>query len=218
MGEKGRNNNELSIKYWLVISEAKEQCSKKYKYFDFFTREGFFLKSDIIFAFKFQEKLVLTIFFLPIPSSNSTLMVDPMSEEHIYVTRGFSLNIPSSSHEGEFRWSCLPTFEAGGPERSPRVKDPLLLPGRSLKKMNIYLLLFFFPWSWLIIWRVFTNQFHVKKFRDKNKINLCTYSPIKWRCWYYFSPCVPSNDSIVICSWRHISKKTFFRQEVLNSN
>lgn len=68
-----------------------------------------------------------------------------MSEEHIYVTRGFSLNIPSSSHEGEFRWSCLPTFEAGGPERSPRVKDPLLLPGRSLKKMNIYLLLFFFP-------------------------------------------------------------------------
>ena len=102
-------------------------------------------------------------------------MVDPMSEEHIYVTRGFSLNIPSSSHEGEFRWSCLPTFEAGGPERSPRVKDPLLLPGRSLKKMNIYLLLFFFPWSWLIVWRVFTNQFHVKKLRDKNKINLCMH-------------------------------------------
>ena len=67
-----------------------------------------------------------------------------MSEEHIYVTRGFSLNIPSSSHEGEFRWSCLPTFEAGGPERSPRVKDPLLLPGRSLKKMNMYILTIIF--------------------------------------------------------------------------
>ena len=64
-------------------------------------------------------------------------MVDPMSEEHIYVTRGL-LNTPSSSHDGELRWSCLPTFEAGGPERSPRVKDPLLLPGRSLKKYKIW--------------------------------------------------------------------------------
>ena len=34
---------------------------------------------------------------------------------------------------------------------------------------------FFFPWSWLIVWRVFTNQFHVKKLRDKNKINLCMH-------------------------------------------
>ena len=58
-----------------------------------------------------------------------------MSEEHIYVTRGL-LNTPSSSQDGELRWSCLPTFEAGGPERSPRVKEPLLLPGRSLKNIK----------------------------------------------------------------------------------